>query len=380
VPGTFICEHMPLLAARADRFAIIRSMHHTATNHNPGAYFALTGEKPRFDAGGLFAAPGDYPNPGSIVAQFAPTKRSVPPFVQLSDPVVGDNDGHMPGTGAGFLKAQYEPLIIIDDPDRDDFAVPELALPREVSTRRLEGRQTLLSAIDRQLGQIGDAHALGQLDSYRQRAYGLVTSNQARHAFDLSAEPRSVRDRYGRTIHGQRLLLARRLVEAGVRFVSVYWGGLLNVLDDYWDTHRRCFTKQKDKLLPKFDQCLSAFLDDLAERGLLDTTLVVVMGEFGRTPKVGQVTANAGTDAQGRDHWPFCYSIVLAGGGVRGGNLVGKGDRYAAFPAADPYTPSDLHATMYWALGLDPETEMHDPLNRPLPITRGSPIRSLFDG
>jgi Protein of unknown function (DUF1501) len=380
VPGTFICEHLPLLAAQADKYTIIRSMHHTATNHNPGAYLALTGEKPRFDRGGLFPAPDDYPNPGAIVAKFVPTSRPVPPFVQLSDRIVGDNDGHMPGTGAGFLKAHYDPLVIIDNPDRDDFAVPELALPHEVSPGRLTSRRELLRTVDRQLGQLGDSAAIGRLESYRQRAYGLVTSTHTRHAFDLSEEPASVRDRYGRTLHGQRLLLARRLVEAGVRFVSVYWGGLLNNPDDYWDTHKAGFSKQKSRLLPQFDQCLSAFLDDLDQRGLLETTLVVVMGEFGRTPKIGQVTANAGTDARGRDHWPFCYSIVLAGGGVRGGSIIGKGDRYTAFPSADPHTPSDLHASIYWALGLEPDTEMHDSLNRPLPISRGTPIHALFQG
>ncbi len=378
VPGTHICEHLPRLARRADRYAIIRSMHHTSTNHNPGAYHALTAQKPRKDAGGLFAAPADYPNPGAVASTFLPHDLPIPPFIQLSERVVGDNNGHMPGTGAGFLGPSHAPFIVTGDPSREDFSLSELTLPEDVTGARLSRRRDLLDTVDRQLAMLGDSSAVDRLDIFRRRAYGLVTSSLARNAFALQQEPDALRDRYGRTTHGQRLLLARRLVEAGVRFVSVYWGGLLNNPDDYWDTHKRGFTKQKRTLLPEFDQCLSAFLDDLDERGLLDTTLVVVMGEFGRTPKIGQVTANAGTDAQGRDHWPFCYSIVLAGGGVRGGTIVGKGDRYTAYPALDPQTPDDLNATIYGALGLDPSTEMHDLLNRPLPISRGTPIQALF--
>ena len=380
VPGTHICELMPRIAARADKFAIVKSMNHTATNHNPGACYALTGEKPRFDAAGLFAVPGDYPHAGAVVSKYLRNDRPLPPFVQLSDAIIGDNYGHMPGTGAGFLRAQHEPLIVTGDPGRDGFQLPELALPAEVSPERLASRRDLLGMLDRQLGKLGEGADFAKLDAFQRRAYSLVTSTEARNAFDLTKEPAAIRERYGRTIHGQRLLLARRLVESGVRFVSVYWGGLLNAPDDYWDTHAAGFTKQRDVLLPQFDQCFSTFLDDMEERGLLDSTLVVAMGEFGRTPKIGQVTANAGTDAQGRDHWPFCYSVVLAGGGVRGGTVVGRGDRYTAYPADSPHTPADLNATIYWALGLDPETEMRDPLDRPLPISRGTPIQALFRG
>jgi hypothetical protein len=286
----------------------------------------------------------------------------------------------MPGCGAGFLKAQYEPLKITADPSAADFAVDEVALPENVAKSRLNDRRALLGSIDHDLGRMSEAPIIERLDQFQQRAFGLVTSSAARRAFNLAEEPAAVRDRYGRHVHGQRLLLARRLVEAGVRFVSVYWGGLLNSPDDFWDTHDAGFVKQRERLFPPFDECLPAFLNDLESRGLLESTLVVVMGEFGRTPKVGQVTANAGTDSQGRDHWPFCYSIVLAGGGVQGGKIVGKADRYTAYPAADPHTPADLNATMLWALGLDPETEMYDPLGRPLPLSRGTPIRSLFEG
>jgi hypothetical protein len=377
VPGMTLCEHMPRLAAIADKFAIVRSMNHTSTSHNAGAYHALLGEKPRFEAG-LAATEADFPGAGAIAAKFLAGRPTIPPFVQLSSSMIGDNYLQMPGPGAGFLKAQYEPLKIIADPNADDFSVSEIALPEEVSPERFDGRRALLGSLDRQLGALGDSANVGKLDKFQRRAYGLVTSGEARKAFNLRDEPDAIRDRYGRNTHGQRLLLARRLVEAGVRFVSVYWGGLLNSPDDYWDTHDAGFTKQKTRLLPPFDQCLSAFLTDLDARGLLETTLVVVMGEFGRAPKVGQVTANAGTDAQGRDHWPFCYSVVLAGGGVRGGTLVGRGDRYTAYPAADPYSPADLNATIFDALGLDPETEINDPLNRPLPISRGKPIRALF--
>ncbi len=377
VPGMTICEHMPQLATLADKFAIVRSMNHTATSHNAASFYSLLGEKPRFEPG-LAASESDFPTAGSIVAKFLPQRDQIPPFVQLSPSMFGDNYLQMPGAGAGFLKAPFEPLRITADPNAADFSVEELALPDDVSQERLAGRRNLLGSIDRHLGGLGDSGKIGKLDQFQQRALGLVTSGQVRKAFDLRSESDELRDRYGRNVHGQRLLLARRLVEAGVRFVSVYWGGLLNAPDDYWDTHDGGFTKQRTKLLPTFDQCLSAFLSDLDRRGLLETTMVVVMGEFGRAPKVGQVTANAGTDAQGRDHWPFCYSVVLAGGGVRGGNLVGKADRYTAYPAADPYTPADLNATIFDALGLDPATELFDPLSRPLPISRGKPIRALF--
>jgi hypothetical protein len=217
-----------------------------------------------------------------------------------------------------------------------------------------------------------------RLDAFYQRAFAMVTSPEARRAFDLSREPDRLRDRYGRHIHGQRLLLARRLIEAGVRLVTVYWGGPLNEPDDYWDTHKENFPKQKDHLLPPFDQCYSALLEDLHQRGLLDTTLVIAMGEFGRTPKIGQITANAGTDATGRDHWPFCYSITMAGCGIRGGQVIGASDDEAAYPTERPVSPDDFTATIYHALGIDLNAEIHDPLNRPLPITRGEPVHELW--
>ncbi len=378
VPGIEITEHLPRLAQLAARYAIIRSMTHAATNHNPGGYRALTAGIPARDTVNLGASPDDLPHPGAVVSLLQPAKRAVPTFVQLSAPLVGDGGAQMPGQGAGMLKARYEPLRVTGDPSHPAFQVEELSLPEGVGGARFQARRDLLKTVEGAFPLIRESPAIGRLDQFYQRAFNLVTSPEARRAFDLSQEPDRVRDRYGRHVHGQRLLLARRLIESGVRLVTVYWGGPLNNPDDFWDTHKANFPKQKERLLPPFDQCFSALLEDLHQRGLLQTTLVVAMGEFGRTPKIGQVTANAGTDATGRDHWPFCYSVVLAGGGVRGGQVVGVSDGIGAYPKERPVTPDDFLATIYHALGIPLHAEIHDRLNRPQPITRGEPVRELF--
>jgi hypothetical protein len=378
VSGIQIVEHLPGLARLADKYAIIRSMTHTTTNHNPGGYRALTAGIPKRDTNNLGAAPDDLPHPGSVVSHFKPSTRPVPSFVQLSSALVGDTGVAMPGLGAGILSARYEPLKVTGDPNSSDFAVDELSLPGDVTRDRFEARRGLLKTVEGVFPLMRESPEIGRLDAFYQRAFSLVTSPDARKAFDLSQEPPQVRERYGRHVHGQRLLLARRLIEAGVRLVTIYWGGALNEPDDYWDTHKGNFPKQKDKLLPQFDQCFSALLADLDQRGLLDTTFVIAMGEFGRTPKIGQITANAGTDATGRDHWPFCYSLVVAGGGIRPGQVIGASDENAAFPADRPVTPDDFLATIYHVLGVNLQAEIVDQQHRPLPITRGEPVLELF--
>jgi hypothetical protein len=379
VPGTLVCEHLPRLARLAHRFALIRSMSHRLSNHNPAGYYALTGAVP--DSGDAFDVrprPEDYPNPGAVVARLTPGRRAVPPFVQLAPPVVGDLAIPMPGRGAGFLGASWDPLAVTADPNRPRLEVEGLGLPAEVSPGRLGRRRSLLRAVDGALARLGDRPEVERLDRLSRQAFALVTSAEARRAFALHDEPAALRDRYGRHTPGQSLLLARRLVEAGLPLVTVYWGGPLNSPDDFWDTHKNNIAKQRDRLLPEFDQCLSALLEDLDQRGLLATTLVVSMSEFGRTPRLGQETGDNGTDATGRDHWPRCYSILLAGGGVRGGAVVGRSDRHAAVPAERPTAPEDVLATLYHALGIDPATEISDRLGRPVPLTRGEPVRELF--
>jgi uncharacterized protein (DUF1501 family) len=217
------------------------------------------------------------------------------------------------------------------------------------------------------------------MNRYQRRAFNLLTSAATRRAFDLGAEPGRLRERYGRHKYGQSLLLARRLVEAGVRLVTVYWGGRVNNPLPYWDTHFNNNRRLKDELLPPFDQCFSAFLEDLSARGLLSSTLVVCMGEFGRTPRFGQFTGN-GVDATGRDHWPNCYSLVVAGGKAPGGRLLGRSDRFAAYPAADPYTPQDLAASILHGLGINPQEVVRDGFGRLVPLSTGSVREALFLG
>jgi hypothetical protein len=377
-PGQRVCEYLPKLATLSDRYALIKSMTHKATNHNPGGYVALTGVPPARDVVNLGLSPDDHPNPGAVISKFRPVTRAVPTFVQFSESVFGDGRTQAPGLGAGLLGSQYEPLKITANPNDADFGVEELTLPEPVSAARFARRRSLLQTVESEFPLLADSPELERMDTFYRRAYQLVTSPEARSAFDLRKEPSRLRDRYGRTTYGQSLVLARRLVEAGVRMVGVYWGGLLNAPDDYWDTHKENFPKQKNKLLPIFDQCFSALLEDLRERGLLERTLVIAMGEFGRTPRIGQVTANAGTDATGRDHWPFCYTLMVAGGGIRGGAVVGKSDGIAAYPTERPVAPEDLIATIYQAMGIDHEAEVRDRLNRPIPVTRGEPVTELF--
>lgn len=378
VPGIQICEHMPRLAKIADKYAIIRSMSHEIKNHNPGGYISLTGVEPTRDVNNLAPSPDDYPNVGSVVASLKPSSEKLPSYVQLSASFLGDAGALMPGVGSGFLGPRYDPLKVHTDPNAPDFSVEELSLPEGITQARLSRRRSLLKTMESAFRLIDESPQMQRMDTFYQRAYSLLTSPEARKAFDIRQEPEAVRDRYGRNTYGQRLLLARRLVEAGVRLVTVYWGAHVNAPDPFWDTHKNNFPDQKEKLLPPFDQALSALLEDLDQRGLLETTLVISMGEFGRTPRIGQITANAGTDATGRDHWPFCYSIVVAGGGVRGGQVIGASDETASYPTERPVHPRDLLATIYYVMGIDPHVELRDRLGRPIPATHGEPVMELF--
>ncbi len=375
VPGLQICEHLPKLARLADKFALIRSMTHGTTNHNPAGYYVLSGIEPNTNEFDILAARDDFPHPGAVLAKLGNSRQAIPPFVQLSPSNVGDGGRQMPGQSAGFLGGAFDPFKVVTDPNAADFDVEGLSLADDVSASRLDRRRQLLEG----LGSAArvDQPAARAIDPYYERAFQLITSPASRRAFRLDQEPARLRDRYGRHTPGQSLLLARRLIEAGVRLVTVVWGGPLQAPDDYWDTHKQHFPKQRDKLLPRFDQCLSALLEDLDHRGLLETTLVVSMSEFGRTPRIGQDFGNA-TDATGRDHWPQCYSMLLAGGGVCGGAVLGKSDRYTIAVTERPVRPEDLTTTIYFALGIEGDAELHDRFGRPLPLTRGQPVRELF--
>jgi hypothetical protein len=351
-----------------DKLAIVRSLHHPMRNHNSAAVEALCGRTPlKGDLELLADDPNSFPCYGSILSSLRREGGEVPAHVAL--PHVMHNVVTLPGQTAGFLGAASNPFQITQDPSRADFRVGELELPADLSQARLEDRRSLLSLIDAQTIRAERLACTGVMTVYQERALQLLRSEKVRCAFDLSREPVALRERYGRNKLGQSLLLARRLVEAGVRFVNVndkvHNGQLAN-----WDSHENNFARLKDDLLPPADRAYSALIEDLHARGLLESTLVVALAEFGRTPRINKTG--------GRDHWPDCYSIVLAGGGVRGGSTYGASDKIGAHPVSEPITPGDLAATLFWLFGLDPATQIRDLTGRPYRLADGEPIRKLF--
>ncbi len=309
--------------------------------------------------------------------EFAP----VPPFITMRPKL--DNDvprfvEESQGQGGGWLGPLYDPFTIDHAPDRDDYRVGNLALPVDLTIERLENRKQLLSDLNRQLRE--QSPALQAKNENDRRAFELLAATaQGAGAFDLKAEPQAVRERYGLNPHGQSVLQARRLVEYGVPLVTVFWpnDGIKNV-SVYWDTHSRNFVDLKDRLMPVADQAFSALLDDLQERGMLDDTLVVWGGEFGRTPRVGQRNSDAGAGRDGRDHWPGCFSMVLAGAGVKTGMVYGRSDRHAAYPADAPVNPAELVATLYHLLGVPRTLALPDVSGRPHQVRPAAPLAALL--
>lgn len=390
VPGVQVCEHLPMFARQMHHVALVRSVHHKIVDHNAGAYYALTGRAP-LNSNRLIVRdePDNFPPYGAVLARMSPSRQNLPSFVHLPD--IMSNNGHdLPGQRAGFLGARYDPLVV-GDASTPDYRVPGLSLPGDLSLDRLFNRRTLLAELNgRSYSLATDDLAAPRFDgiaTHYARAFDLLSARATQKAFDLSQEPARVRERYGlpdrtdRSVEarkfgglphlGQCTLLARRLIEAGVRLVTIASG---RRFDQAWDTHRQHFPLLKKSLLPYADRAMSALLEDLDERGLLDETLVVFMGEFGRTPKLGQITSGAGADAAGRDHWPHCYSVLLAGGGIRGGAVYGASDRFAAYPQSQAVTPEDVAATIYHALGIPLETQIVDALSRPHTLATGKPI------
>lgn len=370
LPGILFGEHLPLLAQRNDGFSLIRTCAQSSTHHQSAAYEALTGYPPTRDAVALTATPGDHPNLGAVVARFAPGRSSLPRFVQL--PQLASDVGNLtPGQFAGFLGRTYDPFAVLKDPCAADFNVAELSLPADMTAARLGDRTALLRLADRQSRTLAESAEAQSLSTYQERAIRLLTSPAVHQAFDLGREPAALRQRYGINTLGQSCLLARRLVEAGVKLVTVCSGFNGKTPQDAWDTHTDNFRKLKHQLLPPLDQGLSALLDDLRQRGLSKRTLLVVLGEFGRTPRINK--------AAGRDHWHHCYSVLLTGGGVRSGLVLGQSDRQGAYPSQGRVcTPADLCATVYHCLGIDPKHAVVDSGGRPLPLSRGEAIRELF--
>lgn len=376
VPGIQIVEHLPRLAQLAHRFTIVRSMTHGSLFHNSATYLVSTGQTPLRELIAFTISENDFPHLGAQLAYKQPGSGDVPASVMLPDHVT-DGPYTTPGQNGGFLGARYAPFRVFGDPNAEDFSVDGLADESLLAGTTLDRRRSMLKSVNEQLGRLGDHPRLDELDRYQERALSLVTSGATRRAFELSREPAAFRERYGRHKPGQSLLLARRLVEAGVRLVTVYWGGKVNNPLPFWDTHFNNNRRLKEELLPPFDQCFSAFLEDMHDRGLLDTTLVVCMGEFGRTPRFGQFTGN-GVNETGRDHWSQCYSIVVAGGGASGGRVLGRSDRFAAYPADDPYSPQDLTATILHSLGVNPLSEVRDGFDRVVPLSTGRVRETLF--
>lgn len=389
--GIQICEHLPNVAQQMHRVAQIRSVRHTINDHNAGAYYMLTGRSP-LEGTQLITRPGrkDFPAIGSVLAKIRPSNGALPDFVHIPE-LLFNNGANLPGQFAGLLGGALN-AYVTGDPSVPDFSPPGLELENSVSPARFARRQKLFeSLMDRTLKSMGKPTPFLEMRSYHRKAFELLGSNQTRDAFDLTKESNATRERYGfdheadRNLRarqfggvphiGQSMLLARRLIEAGVRLVTVCGG---RRACQAWDTHRQHFPLLKRSLLPLSDQAFATLLMDLDERGLLDETLIVAMGEFGRTPRIGQITSSAGADAGGRDHWPDCFTALFAGGGVRGGAVYGASDKYAAYPARDPVTPEDIAATIYYALGIAPSTEFVDAMGRPHAVAMGEPILEMF--
>lgn len=371
VPGLQMCELMPRLARHADKLSLIRSVTHTDNNHSTSAHWMLTGRKPPLSAENFSAKGDDFPHMGSVISKLSPGKATLPTFVALPETIGTTIGAVTPGQNGGIIGKRYDPFRIEHHPDLPDFKVGNLALPGDLNAARMNARKDLLHAFDETRAKLLAGSEITALDDYQRRALELITSPEAHRAFDLVAEGEAMRNRYGRETFGQGLLLGRRLLEAGVKLVTVYWhrekpGGTENS----WDTHSANFSTLKDRLIPQVDGPLDTLLSDLEERGMLDDTLVVWTSEFGRTPKVN---GNNG----GRDHWGPCNSIWMAGAGVPGGYIHGETDKIASEPIADPVSPADLSATIFWLLGLRPESLIYDPLNRPLPISEGHVIKQL---
>jgi hypothetical protein len=373
--GIQVSERLPLTAKVMDKVTLIRSVYHTMKNHNSAGYYALTGHEPPTDDQRLRDSLDLFPAYGSIVDRLAPNGNDLPTFV--SYPHVIADGSITPGQHASFLGKAHDPLFIPQDPNNSDFGLPELSLPSNLTFERLRERRELQRIIDQQARLLEYSSAAKGLDAYYDKALGMLNSPKLRGAFNLSAESEKTRESYGRTTYGQGCLLARRLVEVGAKFVTVYFSkdiGGQSTSSGGWDTHgfnnTKMFPIVEKYHLPITEQTLPTFLNDLDERGLLDTTLVVWMGEFGRTPKINE---NAS-----RDHWPQCYTALFAGAGIKRGFVYGASDKTGSYPAKNPVRPDDLAATIYYLLGIDPHTELMNAVNRPVPITDGKPIMGVI--
>ena len=370
VPGIALCEHLPRLAASAQHLAIVRSMAHALPHHDAVCFVPCGIDAVPIGFRGV-PSRGDWPCYAAALDHLRPRTDGVPSGVCLPSTL---RNGVIPvsGTTAGFLGARHDPLQIEHDPGRGEFAIEGLSLRADQLGRRFDARRDLLELVD-QLAATGSASPeTAAYAEYRARAIEILAAKRVAGALSLEHESSHTKDRYGRHLYGQSLLLARRLVEAGAPVIQANLGHATE-----WDTHYDNAGPLKKRLLPQLDQALAALLDELAERRLLDETLVVVAGEFGRTPKIGDYQ-DGKFWPDGRGHWSSCFSAVFAGGGVVGGQVVGASDAIGAYPVTESYSPTDLGATIYAALGVDPATTIHDAFGRPLRLNEGRPIAKLF--
>jgi len=370
VPGTSFCEHLPMMSRRAHEFTIIRSQTHDGVNHGTSCYHMLTGHI--HESPGTLREPSkrDMPHIGCNAARFLKHPHFLPAHVQM--PAIINDGGvtDVPGQGAGLLGDKYEPFRVLGDLTEKKFQVPVLALAEELTRSRFKRRVSLRRAIAERAESLSNSDPGQAFDSSYQRALNLLDSPKTEQAFDLSREPNKLREHYGYHHFAQSLIMARRLVEAGVPFVTVYWNFPVNTDNQSWDTHKNQHVRMRKHLLPPFDRAMSAFLDDLSERGMLDETLVTWWGEFGRTPKI-----NGGG---GRDHWGFCQSIGMAGGGIQKGLVYGSSTKDGGYPDSHPVSPDDLSATIFERLGIDHKQHMYDLQQKPIPLSYGSPIREVL--
>lgn len=349
VPGIQICEHLPLTARQADKYAILRSVYGDTAIHFTGVYYLMTGFMPLQSV--------DFPSRGSVVAKELGARNGLPPYV------LNATLDH--AAGPGFLGSGYSPFWVRGDPSSPGFTIEDLEVPVDMDWSQISDRRWLVKQLDAKFRERDTRGLFADRERFFQEAEDIIRSPTVKSAFDIGAEPEPLRNQYGRTPIGQGCLLARRLVESGVRFVTV------NAARAIWDTHADNFNRCKDVLLPEFDAAFATLMEDMHQRGLLESTLVVVSGEFGRTPKVNP---NAG-----RDHWPSVFSVVLAGAGVQGGQTYGASDAVGGEPKDNPVSMEDLSATIYDRLGIDPDKEYYTASNRPVRLAnRGNPVRAAL--
>jgi len=389
IPGTHFTELMPKLAKVNDKMSMIRSMSYTPNglfNHTAAIYQMMTGyTTDKVSPSGQLEPPSpkDFPNFGSNIIRLRPPTEPMLPFVMLPRPLQESNVVGKGGT-AGFLGKSFDPYYLYPDGGdmdmnkMDRIKTDDLKMRPDVFELRLRRRARLRDAINDASPDIDKAVSNFKLDEYYDRALNLVASGRARNAFDLAQESEVTRDLYGRNTFGQSCLLARRLVEAGTRVVEVVWPKVANSDNHSWDVHSGLPKRMKDQSAPMLDAGLSGLITDLDQRGMLDETLVVAVGEFGRSPQKGVSTSGNGNSADGRDHWPYCYTAAIAGAGIKRGYVHGKSDRTGSAPVEDPVHPGELLATIYHAFGIDPETIVYNHLNQPRELVKAKAVTKLF--